>query len=546
MVAALGSRLRVPTTASLPDSARIPSTARTLIRSFSRLSRRTIINLALEWLAFRNQPLCAPYLANNRSHLEEIEEDYAYLPAETIEELQAIYGSLLEEKGTKRDVIDRILEGDWRRGISLHQLAMLDFKCLEENVASLRWTALKLIENSLRDGKAIDEEADVKSKNRPVFPSMRISTFVQTLQREISPLVKAHYHVHRLRNQNITILRLFIADTPYRNVSNGTTRTFTDPARTIYIAFPDSCPFLYISVSGQQMDSTSSKNQTRRSALADIASLKRLVLEAVPKALSRPQHRIGLQSTSMTARSLPTMLAIRGNGRSNSANGCFSVFADAVIENGPISASPHDSSLRSPTVPEDESIASSEARQPQRKRRRVALSSLDNNTLFRPDSGDDNDEQKQKRKKYKRDAQTRFGTVGANQIDFLTSDNDDSTTSLSSSLREAHTNPAIDRLHISLQETYIPSTALPSSPSILEDTSSLFIPSQPQPQQEPAHSLPLKLTFHGTHIHAGLRMLVEAGLIDAKRMPSWMTGEEGVSAGIVKEGRLVGGMGGGA
>lgn len=55
----------------------------------------------------------------------------------------------------------------------------------------------------------------------------------------------------------------------------------------------------------------------------------------------------------------------------------------------------------------------------------------------------------------------------------------------------------------------------------------------------------IRVTFHGSHVFAGIRKLVERGVIDGKRMPGWMTGEEGVSVGVVRDGRIVGFKGSG-
>ena len=67
-----------------------------------------------------------------------------------------------------------------------------------------------------------------------------------------------------------------------------------------------------------------------------------------------------------------------------------------------------------------------------------------------------------------------------------------------------------------------------------------------QISSESAEPVPMKLTFQGTHIFAGIRTLAELGLVDLKKMPSWMTGEDGMSSSIVRGGRVVGGKGGGA
>ena len=48
----------------------------------------------------------------------------------------------------------------------------------------------------------------------------------------------------------------------------------------------------------------------------------------------------------------------------------------------------------------------------------------------------------------------------------------------------------------------------------------------------------VRVTFHGQHVFAGIRELVEAGIVDGEKMPGWMTGEEGVSLGVVRDGRM--------
>jgi central kinetochore subunit Mis15/CHL4 len=48
----------------------------------------------------------------------------------------------------------------------------------------------------------------------------------------------------------------------------------------------------------------------------------------------------------------------------------------------------------------------------------------------------------------------------------------------------------------------------------------------------------VKLSFQGSHVFAGIRKLVESGIIDGEKLPGWMTGEAGVSNGTVRNGRL--------
>ena len=53
----------------------------------------------------------------------------------------------------------------------------------------------------------------------------------------------------------------------------------------------------------------------------------------------------------------------------------------------------------------------------------------------------------------------------------------------------------------------------------------------------------VKMTFCGTDIFAGLRKLVESGVVNGEKMPGWMTGESTVSIGVVRKGRLQGNKG---
>lgn len=49
----------------------------------------------------------------------------------------------------------------------------------------------------------------------------------------------------------------------------------------------------------------------------------------------------------------------------------------------------------------------------------------------------------------------------------------------------------------------------------------------------------IRVTFQGAHVFAGIRRLVEAGVVDGRTMPGWMTGEAGVSVGVVRNGRML-------
>lgn len=299
-------------------------------KSLSRLSREKLIELCISWTKSSKSN---PYLALNRNTVETEEEDYLHEPAESRKDLKSIYATLGSaedfETLSKKDIIDRIVDGDWRRGLSHDQLASIDFAHLEENDTSLRWTALKLVPLTIEDEKN-DERPSKRRKTQHTqstsrYPDATVNVFVQKLKEHIAPLVKAHYHVHHLKSLDLTIIRLYISpNTTFAPLSANVPkqrRSSTESARTMYIALPDSCPYVYVSVSAA---TNPEKLKTKSAApKVDIVATKRIVLEAIPKALSRAQQRWSLDSTKLTAKSLRSISLLRGSGNVGMTGGSF-------------------------------------------------------------------------------------------------------------------------------------------------------------------------------------------------------------------------------
>jgi central kinetochore subunit Mis15/CHL4 len=172
------------------------------------------------------------------------------------------------------------------------------------------------------------------------------------------------------------------------------------------VAFPDSSPYVYTTMS--QSPVTKAVAPTSASLqVTDSRSLRRIIREGIPKALSRPQERYYLEATSLTIKSLPALLALRGPGRTNMANGTFSIFADAVVEGTPL-----DSRLSNTVSPEDyrapddisdskENVRPSGTNSNERERGMKAVQ-------LRPDD----DENARATKKRKLAVCARFGTAG--------------------------------------------------------------------------------------------------------------------------------------
>lgn len=454
--------IRAPTTASLPSILRIPSTSPSVVKAFGKLSRQTLLDLVFKWLDNNNVQSYPPYLERDEVDGMDEDEDTSPYPAEkTVDDVRNAFQDLQERKGGKREVIDRILDGDWRHGITLRQLAMVDICYMEDHPASLRWTALELARIGMEDDND-KQRSDLSAR----IPRVHASTFLKCLQEQIAPLVKAHYHLARSNSLPLTFLRILVTNSPYQHPRQSP-ESLTDSSRVVYVAFPDSCPFIYTSISTGSRASAPSNTAVG----TDTRSLQHLIRDAIPKALSRPQERYTLKATSLTAKNLQTLLALRGPSRSNTANGAFSIFADAVVEGSPLDPRP------SSTVSPEEYM-----NHPEKENKR-------------PDKQDPNiNANSHTAKKRKLAVDSRFGT--------------------SSSLSSA----PLDRFDVRLLDP----------PRNHGD----------HIQQESTQPS-VALTFSGSDVISGIRKLAELGIVDANRMPSWMTGEEGLSVAAVHRGRRV-------
>ena len=255
-------------------------------------------------------------------------------------------------------------------------------------------------------------------------------------------------------------------------------------------------------------------------------------MDAIPKALSRPQARYTLRSTSLTTKSLHSLLSLRGPWRTNAANGAFTVFADAVAEGDPLDprlpeSVPPKGQVDKENAPETEDAVV--RKQQQNRPRRKGLSDPEQDTVLS--------------KKRKRTVTSRFGTAGLLpppprvEIPVPPAAREKETTHTSPTIQtepaQGTTSAALDRLQVYLKDPPFPSSA-PSATPPPESPSSDTTANDDQHQKTT-----VSLTFAGTDVVAGLRRLAELGAIDASRMPSWMTGEEGVSSVAVKGGKRV-------
>ena len=149
---------------NIPHSHRLPINHREVQRTFTKLSRQSLVSLALQWLSKKNRDFCKPYLLSDR--VDEDDEEI-YEPAQSYEVLQETYKQLAARKGGRREVLDRILEGDWRHGISMYQMATAEIQYLLDHPNALRWTAKRLTKIPSARSPVTDMEVTNDSDHLP-------------------------------------------------------------------------------------------------------------------------------------------------------------------------------------------------------------------------------------------------------------------------------------------------------------------------------------------------------------------------------------------
>ncbi|KAF2671299.1 CHL4-domain-containing protein [Microthyrium microscopicum] len=432
--------LTLPSRDALSHGLRLPSNDPTVFKTLYKLSKPSLIQLATDWCSEEYRDTCGPYI--NQDYAPE-DPDIPWAAANTIEELVELYDEeRTQRKGSKRELVDRILEGDWRHGLSLHQLAMAECQSLLDHPTTHRWTAFRI---------ALSPSSK-PSSTTTALPPIHAPSFILALHHEIASLIKAHYHITRPPNLPLTLIRIALFDTPYTTTT--LTPALLSASKSIFLAFPDGAPFIYISLPTATLKALQADSTTH--------SLPAFVVKAIPVALSSPQTRYALLPTRLSAHSLSALLALRGATRETGVNGAWAQYADANSTNNALD-------FTSTPIDQDDAMSlDSEAP----GKRTLPLN-------FGPPPS----------KRHRSIAAARFGPSGA-----------------------PGDGKALSRLDITLEDATESASWGPR----------------------------VRVSFAGAHVFAGIRALVEAGAIDGERMPAWMTGEAGVSVGVVRDGRLEG------
>lgn len=319
--------------------------------------------------------------------------------------------------------------------------------------------------------------------------------------------MKAHYLMTRIKTSPMTILRVYIHDSPYSNEASLTVESSsTDSAKAVFFVWPNGSPFVYSSLA----------TLTGQVVGDEGRHLRDIVQQAIPKAFSRPSARYQLTSTNFTTKSLDALLTYRGPGKSNAAAGGWSIFQDhSFSQNALDFITTQKGDGQEKSAGEKASAAGGPKTGPGRPKRPL------------------DDKESSEAKRRKEIAAGRFGSSaqpddgqGLERVEVRIDDPFPSPVNGSTA-----TQVDGDTSNLDAQTSH---QARRGRPSLLDRTAEDI----EEIRSEEGWVPNVRVTFQGTHVFAGIRQLVEEGIVDGEKMPGWMTGEAGVTIGSVKDGRI--------
>ncbi|KAK9474359.1 centromere protein Chl4/mis15/CENP-N [Dipodascopsis tothii] len=266
-----------------------------IVRPLLRLRKDAVVRLVARWLADDNEA-CHPWRQDDDDDAVEPQPPRPLDPDE-LAEVRDAYAALGRTAGSRRAIVDRVAHTDWYRGLNLRQLAEIDCQHIFDRGTAVTWTASRA-------------QAGDGAGPPPVFQAR---AFADALGAQLAPLMAHHIYVTEHPTLPLAVVRVVLHDA----AAGALTRppTFRD---TVYCAVPSGAPTIF------------------HSALMTPA--QRMLRECIEHALSRPGRRVELVRTSLSARSLESLLTLRGPGRHARALGGWAVYADDKVDASPLAA----------------------------------------------------------------------------------------------------------------------------------------------------------------------------------------------------------------
>ncbi|KAK9450150.1 centromere protein Chl4/mis15/CENP-N [Limtongia smithiae] len=457
------------------DSIIAPKDSHTWI--LMRMSRDTLIELVMGWLDLEDNMNWPHHIGEDdedERRYEDLEyediqerrrkraigedENYNAICRDAVMAVRGAYEFMQEARYSKKEITERMVNVDWSRGFNMRQVANIEFEYLFEKPLCMKWTAsaVSLISPNSTGSHDKERMSAVLGLRPASLSTVHAPTFVKHLKRALHSLIDNHVHVIQHRTLPLALVRIQLHDSRTKAMQRG--------RYTVFCAIP---------VSPQHIFNTPFLNP-----------FQTILRECIETSISMPGLQVRLEATSLTARSLETLLSMRTTNRMATALGGWSVYARNEVD-----ASPLESAEK---VVADQIAA--EAKE---------LDAEQDHEV----SGTET-----RRNKRARTIDARFGAVA------VETENPEvvGTTSTSSTVQVA------------------PETALTHVEFRVENDCEVG-----RPGETITVTPKVRMVFDGTHVFEGLRLLAQKGCINTSKMPQWMTGELGVSVGVISRGDLV-------
>ncbi|KAG0125502.1 centromere protein Chl4/mis15/CENP-N [Tuber indicum] len=287
-------RKSTTTANALPDTLRIAYTP-PVRRLLSRLSKSSLVELSLGWLGSTKVNLTR--VEDDEGGEDEDEEGEEM----DIEVVRVIYEGFNRSKSVRvKEVVERIVEHEWRDGLTLGMVAELDFRYLLDHPSSQKWTSAQLY--------PLSKPPPTRATSKTIFHP---KTFAHTLSTLLRPLVSPHYYITHHPSLPLHMLHVQLhPPTP------TTPLTLPQNKHIFWLAFPES-------TDGYVFHTLPSSSP----ATTATTSLPEIVRESIAIAVSRRGIRYGIRAARMSARTLEAVAYHRGGEGDGGMLGGWSIFS---------------------------------------------------------------------------------------------------------------------------------------------------------------------------------------------------------------------------
>lgn len=447
----------------------------------ARLTRSSLLELMIIW----------PKLLNTQPHLDKGQNKYKQkeLNKKVLQEVNEIKHAT--SKYPKRKIIDKLLFEYWSNGLNLLQLSQVDCQLLVDRPNAYHWI--------------LSTVKDMNNKEVPVL--LNPKNFLDLLAKELNLLYMTYIYVCRHPVFPLIIVRIQVFDLQPINTSNNVNRPHISSHRPYFLAVPMNSPHIIHSTGN------------------DIVA--KIVLQAVERNIPQdPRNILRLETSSSLKpiRSLESMHILHGNSRFGNSLGIWTPYADATVDMLPLAPLEKHNLLQEKSNSENRDEEDNDDTDMKKLKLLANLrfkgsmdGKLKSEMLF-----DD----------IKRPGKLRKRKNRMYDSNLNSSDDEELTMDLKSNKNEYSSIAPIQYAEFLIKDE-INTNARGESMNLVD---------QNEINDDKFSLITMKLT--GLDVFAGLHEISTKTtnkndkIIDPATIPCWLTGEEGASCGIIKEGKF--------